>query len=162
MKIGVISDTHDNIEVTKNALEHFSDKEVDVVIHCGDMVAPFTAELFDKDFDFYAVKGNNDGEWSLRETVEEFGTWLGDIGELEFEGYSIAVYHGTEQAIVESLVSSGKYDYVLRGHTHTKTIREQDGTIELNPGGIKLPESSEEFHIAVLDLDTGNIRLHKV
>ncbi len=162
MKIGVISDTHDNLDITRKAVEFFEEQGVDKVIHCGDMVAPFTAELFDqKNFDFYAVRGNNDGEWNLQETVEEFGTWLGEMGELEFKGKEFAVYHGTKPEVVRSLVESGKYDYVLKGHTHQKIIRETGNTIELNPGGIKLPDQEEILHVATIDLDSEDVEFHR-
>ncbi|MBC5793295.1 MAG: metallophosphoesterase [Nanohaloarchaea archaeon] len=162
MKIGVISDTHDNIELAKKAVEYFESEKVDKVVHCGDMVAPFAAELFDKDFDFIAVRGNNDGEWNLKQTVEEFGEFHNNIAELELSGNEIAVYHGTEESIVESLVESGSYEYVLRGHTHQKKVSECNGAIELNPGGIKLPGQDEEFHVAIIDFEKGDINFRRI
>ena len=161
MKIGVVSDTHDNIEKAEAAVKFFEAEGAEAVIHCGDMVAPFTAELFDADFDFYYVQGNNDGEWNLKEIVEEFGEFYNNIAELEFNGFSFAIYHGTEEEIVDSLVESEKYEYVLRGHTHEKKIEEVDGTVELNPGGIKLPEQEEEFHVVTIEED-GEVEFHKV
>jgi len=163
MKLGIISDTHDNIEPTRKAIGFFENQEVDAVVHCGDMVAPFTAELFDRDFNFYAVRGNNDGEWNLQETIEEFGTWLGEMGELSFQDRKFAVYHGTKPEVVRSLSDSGDYDYVLKGHTHQKIIKNHDnGTIEINPGGIKLPEQDERFHVVILDVETGDVEFHRV
>ena len=73
MKIGIISDTHDNLDKAESAVDFFESEEVDKLIHCGDIIAPFTAELFDADFDLHCVRGNNDGEWNLKTTVEEFG-----------------------------------------------------------------------------------------
>lgn len=163
MKLGIISDTHDNIGLTRESIDFFEKQEVDAVIHCGDMVAPFTAELFDRDsFDFYAIRGNNDGEWGLQAKVNKFGEFLGEIGELELGDNLLAVYHGMEESIVDSLVMSGEYDYVLRGHTHMKKLHEAEGTIEINPGGIKIPGQDEEFHVATLDLETGEIEFHGV
>lgn len=182
MKLGIVSDTHDNLDRARAAVDFFEAEDVDVVIHCGDMVAPFTAELFDADFEFCAVRGNNDGEWNLKSTVEEFGEFYNNVAELELEGadfseekscsqqrsaqnaaaHSIAVYHGTEEEIADALVKSGKYDYVFRGHTHEKKLREYGETIELNPGGIRLPGQSEEFHVATLDLETEEIEFHRV
>ncbi|MFB6245401.1 MAG: metallophosphoesterase [Candidatus Nanohaloarchaea archaeon] len=161
MKIGIVSDTHDNIEKAEAAADFFGEEEVGIVVHCGDMVAPFTAELFDRGFEFHAVRGNNDGEWNLREAVEGFGVFHGEVAELEFEGSSIAFYHGTEETIVDGLASRD-YDYVFRGHTHEKSIRELDGSIIVNPGGIRLPGQDEEFHVAVLDLKTGEVEFHHV
>ena len=47
MKIGLISDTHDNIQKTQNAIMSFKDRNVEIVIHAGDIVSPETVEVFD-------------------------------------------------------------------------------------------------------------------
>ncbi len=161
MKIGVVSDTHDHLETAREVVEFFEGR-VDVVVHCGDMVAPFTAEVFDAGFDFYCVRGNNDGEWDLKTTVQEFGEFFNNIAELELDGNEIAVYHGTEEEIADALVTCGAYDYVFRGHTHTKKLRENGDTVEVNPGGIPVPWDSEVLHVALLDLETGEIEFHGV
>lgn len=161
MKVGIIADTHDNLDTTRNAVA-FLEEQVSKVVHCGDMVAPFTAKFFDSDFDFYYVKGNNDGEWNLKETVEGFGDFLGKQGEVTIDGQKLGVYHGTEESIVELMVESGKYDYVIRGHTHEKKLEEIGNTVEINPGGIAIPGAEEVLHVAILDLETGDIEFHKV
>jgi putative phosphoesterase len=106
--------------VVEAAVDAFADATVDAVVHCGDFVAPFSATPFDADFDFYAVRGNNDGEWALADAVESFGTYLGEMGELTLGGREFAVYHGTSEPIVGALLTCGSYDYVLRGHTHQR------------------------------------------
>jgi putative phosphoesterase len=156
MKLGVVSDTHDNLETVRDAISIFEDEEVEKVIHCGDIISPFTVELFDHDFDFHAVRGNNDGEWDLKESVEEFGEFYSNVAELEIERQEIAVYHGTEEQIVEGLVSMD-YDYVLRGHTHKRKKKLHDGTLEINPGGIELPGQHEGFSVAIIDLEKGDV-----
>lgn len=153
MKIGIISDTHDNLEIVQNAVKKL-EKEVNTVIHCGDLISPFTAQIFDADFNLHVVRGNNDGEWNLKQTIRDFGEFYNNIAELTIHDKEIAVYHGTEESIVRSLTNSN-YDYVLRGHTHKKKIQKHAGTIEINPGGIKLPKQEEEFHYAILNLATG-------
>ena len=160
MEIGIISDTHDNIELAEKASDFF-DGRVEKVIHCGDMVAPFTAELFDREYDFYAVRGNNDGEWNLKSTVEKFGSFENNILELEIEGLSIVVYHGTEEETVEGLVEKD-YNFVLRGHTHERKMKNHGETVEVNPGGIKLPNQEEGFSVAVLDTETEEIEFHSI
>lgn len=160
MRIGIISDTHDNIELAEKASDFFDDR-VKKVIHCGDMIAPFTAELFDREYDFYAVRGNNDGEWNLKSIVEKFGRFENNVIELEFEGLSIVVYHGTEEEIVEGLVEKD-YDFVLRGHTHVRKLENHGETVEVNPGGIKLPNQEEGFSLAVLDTETEEIEFHSI
>lgn len=164
MKLGIVSDTHDNFKVAERAVEFFERKGCEKVIHCGDMICPATAELFDAQFEFYCVRGNNDGEWKLKETVEDFGTWMGNVGELEFRDLEFAVYHGTDEEITAGLRESGKYDYVLRGHTHRKKVRESENgrTVELNPGGVKLPFQEEKLHVIVMDPDSGEFEFHRL
>ncbi|MFB6189252.1 MAG: metallophosphoesterase, partial [Halapricum sp.] len=133
MQIGIVSDTHDNGDVVERAVQVFEDAGVETVIHCGDIVAPFSATPFDREFDFYAVRGNNDGEWNLQNAVAAFGTYLGEMGELTLDGAAFAVYHGTSEPIVEALLDCGSYDYVLRGHTHERVHEDRAGTVHLNP-----------------------------
>lgn len=156
MKIGIVSDTHDNIDEARRAADFFEGK-VQKVIHCGDIIAPFTAEIFDRDFDFYAVRGNNDGEWNLKSTIEEFGEFHNNILELEIDSLDLAVYHGTEEEIVEGLVEKD-YDYFFRGHTHERKLENWDGTVEVNPGGIELPGQEESFSVAILNTDNREIK----
>jgi predicted phosphodiesterase len=59
MKIGLISDTHDNIQNIQNAITSFLDKHVRIVIHAGDIVSPETVETFDGMI-LIGVLGNND------------------------------------------------------------------------------------------------------
>jgi len=86
MRIGIVSDTHDDLAAVEAAVTLFEREGVDAVVHCGDFVAPFSVTPFDvggdsdAGFDFYAARGNNDGEWAVQSTVESFGTYLGERG----------------------------------------------------------------------------------
>ncbi|WP_435144719.1 metallophosphoesterase [Halobaculum sp. P14] len=156
MFVGVVSDTHDNAQYVDAAVDMF-DGTVDVVVHCGDVVAPFSATPFDASFDFYAVRGNNDGEWALADAVDSFGTYLGEMGELTFDGVEFAVYHGTSEPIVDALVDSGRYDFVLRGHTHERVHEERDGTVHVNPGGVPIPDAPDDPAAVIVDTETGDV-----
>ena len=160
MKVGIVSDTHDTQDVVQAAVDLFSE-EVDAVIHCGDVVAPFSATPFDGPFDFYAVRGNNDGEWALQETIRNFGAYLGEMGELSLGGKRIAVYHGTSTPIVDALVDCGSYDYVFHGHTHARAHEKRDGTVRINPGGIgtAVPESEPPAGV-IVDLESEEVEFH--
>lgn len=161
MKVGIVSDTHDNLDIVQRAVDHF-EETADVVVHCGDIVAPFAARPFDSDeFDFYAVRGNNDGEWALQDAVRNVGAYLGEMGELSLGGKRVAIYHGTSSPIVDALVECGNYDYVFHGHTHTRAHEEQDGTVRINPGGIPTDsESTEQPAGVILDTETGEVEFH--
>ncbi|AUX09060.1 phosphodiesterase [Halalkaliarchaeum desulfuricum] len=155
MLLGIVSDTHDDLDAVEASVTFFERQGVDAVVHCGDFVAPFSATPFDADFDFYAVRGNNDGEWNLQSVVDGFGTYLGEAGALSLGGREIAVYHGTSDVLVEGLVDGGTYDYVLHGHTHAHGSETRDGTVRVNPGGLPIPvEGADDvFRVATIDLD---------
>ena len=42
MKIGVMSDSHDNLPAIRRALARFEAEGAEAVIHAGDFVAPFS------------------------------------------------------------------------------------------------------------------------
>ena len=46
MKIGVLSDTHDNLTNIRKAVEIFSKNGVEALIHGGDFCSPFTLAEF--------------------------------------------------------------------------------------------------------------------
>ena len=154
MQLGVVSDTHDNLDHVQQAVQFFEAEDVERVIHCGDIIAPFSATPFDSEsFEFYAVRGNNDGEWALANVVDEFGTYLGECGQLTVDKTSIAVYHGTNKLLREALAKSGEYDYVFHGHTHERTIEQRGETVIVNPGGLPIDGADDTFSVAVLDTD---------
>jgi putative phosphoesterase len=59
MKIGLISDTHDNIENIRKAIREFNEKNVDLVLHAGDFSSPIAVESF-AGVKLVGVLGNND------------------------------------------------------------------------------------------------------
>jgi len=178
VNLGIVSDTHDDTDAATTAVERFESQRVDTVIHCGDFVAPFSATPFDAGFAFHAVRGNNDGEWALADTVDSFGTYHGEAATLTVDGLAVAAYHGTSAALVDGLVGCGDYDLVVRGHTHERThehhapdgavttfptegTTEHDldapGTLHLNPGGLPIPGQEESPATVVVDTEAGTV-----
>jgi len=135
-KIGIISDSHDNQETLKKAVEILNKEGIDIVLHAGDIIAPFTAKILKNlKCRVYAVYGNNDGERELlRKTFEGMDSAISDFQEIEFRNIKIALYHGTEQRLLQAIIKSGEYDLVATGHTHRR-VRERVGrTLVVNPG----------------------------
>lgn len=132
--IGIMSDSHDNLDAIKKAVKFFNNAKVDLVIHAGDLISPFTAKEFKNlKCEFKAVFGNNDGEKDgLRYFYKDL-CFPDSLIELEVENRKIAVNHGTNETIVDALVKSEKYDIVVRGHTHKLEIKEGK-CMMINPG----------------------------
>ena len=138
MKIGLISDTHDNIQNIRKAVRKFNDKHVDVVIHAGDFVNPIAVESL-AGVKLVGVLGNNDTDIAgLELTFNKIhGELKGEIFETVYDGMKFAVYHGTNVAKKEQLIKSGKCDVFIYGHTHRKDNRYIGTTRVINPGTAK-------------------------
>jgi putative phosphoesterase len=133
MKIGILSDTHDNMNAIRKAVEFFNQEGVAHVLHAGDIISPFTMNEFGKlKMPLSAVFGNNDGEKPfLRERIKGIGEISEGHFEKVWEGKRLIVMH--EPKLVEELKQGGDYDVIIYGHTHKVDIREGRPLI-LNPG----------------------------
>jgi putative phosphoesterase len=164
MLIGIMSDTHDNLPAIRKAVDFFNERNVDLVIHAGDYVAPFVArELKRLKAPLRGVFGNNDGE--RKGLYEALGIY-DELIELEVDGMKIAVTHGTNEVLVRALAYSRLYDVVVVGHTHPYEIREVGRTILVNPGevcgyltGIKSVAllDTRKRDVKILNIETGEL-----
>jgi putative phosphoesterase len=156
-----MSDSHDNIPNVRKAIEKLVKEGVDLIIHLGDIVSPFTLrELCSKGIRVEAVFGNNCGEKMLLSKVaRDCGGAIGDPPRLlQVGGRRILLLHGfgskelTVQ-IARALASSGNYDIVLFGHTHEVLVEKHGETLLLNPGET-LGYLTGKASVAVIDTDT--------
>ncbi|RJP64104.1 MAG: metallophosphoesterase [Candidatus Abyssobacteria bacterium SURF_17] len=133
MLIGIISDSHDNMNMLKKAVDVFNERRVGLVLHAGDYIAPFTArELRRLNCKLVGVFGNNDGDkLMLSKQFEGFGQLHDGVHQIELEGKMIAITH--YPALAETLAARGAYDVVVYGHTHKVDIRESKPMV-INPG----------------------------
>lgn len=139
MLIGLMSDSHDNIKGVKDALKAFSERDVELILHAGDMIGSGNCYTFEGcDMPIKLVYGNNDGDRvGLKRDFERVGgEYLGDFGEIEVAGLKIAILHGTEDSMVRAIVASGLYDVVVRGHNHRAEVTFYEKTLLVNPGEI--------------------------
>src|ERR1051325_2647112 len=135
MKIGLISDTHDNINNIQNAISVFNDRNVSFVIHAGDITSPKAVEAF-AEVKLIGILGNNDVDVAgLKNAFDKIGGQLkGEFCEIEQDGLTFAIYHGTDSKKKESIIQSGKYDVVVYGHTHRLQNKRVRKTLVINPG----------------------------
>ncbi len=159
--IGIISDSHDNMNALWKAVEFFNERGVKVVLHAGDLISPFTARAF-KELKpkLYFVFGNNDGDRvTLIKRLEEIGaTSCGDFGDLTIDGLHIALLHGTNEALVKAIAKSGEFDVVIRGHTHEPNVKIIEGVPVINPGessGVLSGKST----VAILEIANLNVEI---
>lgn len=138
MRIGIISDSHDNVWRLEEAIQHL--KTVDLILHCGDLISPFMVHRLAKglvSIPVHIVWGNNDGDkLTVARIAQNYPTFTvhGEFAELEIDDFCIAVNHYPE--IAKGLAHSGKYDLVCYGHDHTAHQEQIGRTILLNPGEV--------------------------
>ena len=163
MIIAIMSDSHDHIWNVRKALEVIRSREADSIIHCGDLIAPFTLrELATFDGPVHWVLGNNDGDpymltkISLTElkNMEPHGL----IGRLRFDGVSIAVTHHEEMGL--ALAHTGEHDLVCCGHTHVHRQERINATTLLNPGDVMGKDGPGSF--CLFDTTSREIELVKL
>jgi putative phosphoesterase len=140
-KIGIISDTHGT--VSSKIFKIF--KDVDMIIHAGDIVGEDVLTDLGAISEVVAVFGNMDSSFWSKKLKEEI--------DLEIEGKRINVSHKTEIPLKKG------YDVVIRGHTHMPAINTFGRTLFINPGSANLKQSVPENKpsVAILEIDNGKI-----
>jgi putative phosphoesterase len=133
-----MADTHDRLDAVDKAITFFNSQDVTDVLHAGDLVSPFVVPLFSRlKAKLHFIWGNNEGDHAfVKVRLADIGLRpLGHFAALELGGKKIALLHGIHQEIVDSLIASGRYDLVVRGHSHRAEIIEGK-TLLVNPGEV--------------------------
>jgi len=148
MKIGVISDTHGDMQAVECALRAFDCLGIDLVIHCGDIGRNIPPLFEGRNIHF--VYGNMDDPDCLAETITcPTHTLHGEFGTLEIDGCHVAFLHGHDAARLQQTVRSGQWDLVCHGHSHVYSHRREGRTVSLNPGALARTHYPS---VAVVDL----------
>ncbi len=164
MRIGVLSDTHNNIGNLLKAVRLFQGENITTLVHCGDMVNVTTAKQM-SGFDLIYVNGNmddsaaavNDTLWMLNPNNETAGAlFSGKVG-----GVKIGVTHGHLHGKLEQLFRKGGHAFVFTGHTHRQRDEMVGKTRVINPGALGGARYGERT-VCIVDLDSGDVRFVKV
>jgi len=129
--IGIMSDSHDNIPNIRKAVEIFNQASCRLVIHAGDIVAPFAAqELKNLRCPVRAVFGNCDGEKDgLSRVLQEFGEIKPAPLKFTFENLNFLVSHHPVEA-----ETWPEADVIIFGHTHRSQVNRDGRRLIINPG----------------------------
>ena len=153
--IGIISDTHDNIPMIDKAVKILNEMKVKLVLHAGDYVSPFTVRHFKPlKAKLIGVYGNNCAERTLlKKLFSDIGADLrGFFAKVNTTGLKIALLHGHDEELLQSLTESESYDLVVYGHTHRASIERKGKTMVINPGEV-CGYLSGENTMVIYDLD---------
>ncbi len=160
MKIALISDTHDQMDMIRLAVERIKRGKVEAIVHCGDFIAPFTIPPFKVlEVPFISIFGNNDGEKKgLTDKINSIGGMVcyqplvRDIG-----GKKFLISH---EPIPDDNVKRyfGDVDFYVYGHTHEVEVKELAGIKVINPGEL-CGWLSGKSTFMLLDTESGSTEL---
>lgn len=138
MNIAVLADSHDHMHHLERAITALSQHNIDVLVHAGDFVAPFTIPLLGKlGCPVLAVFGNNDGERvGLSRKFAEIGATLNERPwSYHHKTARILVQH--EPVALSTFEGCKDFDLVVYGHTHVVDVRcPAEGALVVNPGEV--------------------------
>jgi putative phosphoesterase len=134
MRIGVVSDTHNNLPNVRKIVALFNEAGVDRVVHTGDITQPKVLHAFSElNAPMVGVFGNNDHD------PEGLATLASSLGfdfshpplELNWHSRKILVVHDPRD--FEGILDAS-FQLALHGHTHLYTHYEGENGVLFNPG----------------------------
>ncbi len=134
MRIGVVSDTHNNLKNVSVIVRLFNEAGVERVVHTGDITQGKTLRAFAAlDAPLVGVFGNNDLERESLATacLDHDHLFVDPPLRLSWAGRRIVVVHDPLD-LEDDLLRSA--DVALYGHDHWRAIERREGTLLLNPG----------------------------
>ena len=145
IKLGILSDTHNEVEKTRAALDALRARGARRLVHCGDVTKPAIIHLFEG-WDIAFVYGNIDRDRAgLAQAVARATgpTSIDVVCELTLNGTRVGVCHGHDEELLKAMIESGSYDLVCYGHSHSRRDEHFGQVRIINPGALggRYPES---------------------
>lgn len=144
MKICIVSDSHDHREPFAAAVAEAKSLGAQVVLHCGDLVAPSTLHAVTGfGLPVHVIHGNNAGDtFNLSKFAQDAKHqvhYYGQDASLTLAHRRIFLVHYPHYA--KAMALTGDYDLVCNGHEHravierVRNVKGQD-TLRIDPGTV--------------------------
>ena len=147
MRLGIISDTHGLLR--PQVFDVF--KEVDHIIHAGDIGPPVLLVELEAIARVTAIWGNTDG-WDLRNRLPE-------VVERRIEGFDFLVIHGHQFGSPTPEKIYARYptaEVIIFGHTHRPLLTTLDLVVTvMNPGGAGHRRFDLLPSVGIMELEPG-------
>jgi len=169
MRVGVVSDTHNDLAAIDASVALFSRRKCEHLIHMGDVsdakalfhFAPALTHM-----GFCWIPGNHDDFDELKPFSDALGATCashdGDAqGHVRIGGVDFGMRHSTYSSPIPEWCRREKFDYVLYGHTHYFNLRfpsNRSRTVVLNPGGFY--SGTEPWTVCVIDLAVRSVEVY--
>lgn len=160
MLLGILSDTHDELDRTLRAVQLLRAAGAEALVHCGDVTTPPVLAACAA-LPCWFVFGNHDSDtvpYLRRAGTEQLAVCLEWGGVMELGGRRVGVTHGHLTSDLRHVLADGP-EIVLTGHTHYAFDRVEGGVRRINPGAL---HRADVFSVALLDLLTGELHILQV
>lgn len=154
VKIGVVSDSHGNIEGIEKVVPLFQAQDVSFIVHCGDIVEDAQHLMRQTQIPVVSIRGNCD-------IGKQAGSWF---LKTKFAGKTIYACHGDQYGVkrdLDALYYQGikeEADVVLYGHTHVPALQKRDGILFMNPGALCYRNFGEDMTYGIVSIDGDDIQ----
>lgn len=134
MKIGIISDIHDNLINLEKCLSWCDKEKIGQLICLGDLTNSESLEFLAANFTstIHLVRGNielyEESELEKYKNIKYYGKY----GVAEIDSKTVGICH--EPYVVDRIISQGKCDIIFYGHTHKPWFSEKEEIKLVNPG----------------------------
>lgn len=162
MKIGIISDIHENFHNLIRSLEEMEKRGVEQILCLGDLMNAGIAKILaHQSLPTFLIWGNNDGEKvdivkaSYREG-SQLTVSLNTYDFLELGGKQIFISHYDDLA--HPMAESGRFDAVFFGHTHLVSKEKVNECHVVNPGEL-CAQKSGNCTMAIYDTSSDVVEL---
>lgn len=158
MKIGLISDTHGDLEAWIRAIDIFTKEGVETILHAGDVLyhgvfnpmkpvydpLELADRLNNSPIPLIFARGNCDSD--VDAVAIEYPI-QSPFAFAIIEDKRFIVIHGDKYTEDELLELGKRYDldFIIRGHTHNYNIIKNNKTVAINPGSPSLPKNFDEI-----------------
>lgn len=163
MKVGILSDTHNDTHTLQTILRKLREEKVSTIIHCGDVTSPSTIKYFNG-FTVHLAFGNCDYmTGALNEALILLGTesTAKRLNVLTILEKKILIAHGNYEKEFHDFVLSERFDLVFTGHSHQRSNTVVGRTRIINPGASSRT-GKPSYSYAIYEFNKNNLEYHQV
>ena len=152
--VGILSDSHSQVERTRRAIEVLQQAGATRFIHCGDVEIEQVLDLF-AGLPAHVTFGNCDPAGALARYAAAIDLDAQHpSGEVTVDDRRIAFTHGDNGRLVSRILED-RPDFLLHGHTHERRDDMVQGVRVINPGAL---HRARPFTVALLEPAVGALR----
>lgn len=167
-RLGLLSDTHGDANITQLAVNTLVEQGATILIHLGDIGDENVIDSLAHKTDMHGkltpevhlVFGNTDTNLdNLQKYAEHLGMKVHHpAGKLTIYGKKILFHHGHDSKHLNHALNND-FHYFFQGHTHKPTDQQIDQLRVINPGAL---HRANQYSVATLDIKQNELEFIQI